>query len=71
MSLNLVGLKSNNEIMADSLLNVQNIQLQNTMAAERVQATGAELLFGLPITGALVTAPYWGKGLVKPFSAWS
>ena len=71
MSLNLVGLKSNSEIMADSLYNVQNIQLKDTTAAERAQETGAELLFGLPITGALVTAPYWGKGLAKPFSVWS
>ncbi len=69
-TLSLMGLKSNNEIMADSLLNVQNIQLQNTTAAQRVQQTGNELLFGLPITGAIVTAPYWIKPLTKPYSVW-
>lgn len=70
-TVNLLTTKSNNEIMADSLLNVQNIELKDTNFTQRTANLGPELLFGLPVTGALVTAPYWGTPLLKPYKAFS
>lgn len=70
-SVNLTTVKSNNEIMAESLLNVQNVELKDTSFAERTSHLAPELMFGLPLTSAIVTAPYWGKPLLKPYKAFS
>lgn len=70
-TVNLLTVKSNNKIMADSLLNVQNIQLKDTSFTQRSANLIPDLAIGLPLTGALVTAPYWGKPFAKPFSAFS
>ena len=67
--LNLLATKSNYQLMAENLLGVQNIELKETPVSERFANIGAELAIGVPATGALVTAPYWGKPLLKPYKA--